>query len=113
MPNWNQIVRENLAVLRLPPEREIEIVEELALHMETVYEAARADGLSEAEARALRSYDWRLLECELSREEQPLAARAWQPPQELIERAIKSVRGILFGAGARLYGPIGNGMLRL
>jgi hypothetical protein len=45
MPNWNHIVREHLAVLRLPPEREIEIVEELALHMEAVYEAALADGL--------------------------------------------------------------------
>jgi macrolide transport system ATP-binding/permease protein len=87
-PNWNQIVREHLAVLRLPPEREIEIVEELALHMETVYEAARAAGLSvtEAKARALQSYDWRLLECELSRVEQPLTARVLQPPMELIER---------------------------
>jgi hypothetical protein len=47
MPNWNHIVREHLAVLRLPPEREIEIVEELALHMETSYEAALADGLAE------------------------------------------------------------------
>jgi hypothetical protein len=41
MPNWNHIVREHLAVLRLPPpEREIEIVEE---------------------ARTAQSYDWRLL----------------------------------------------------
>ena len=31
MPDWNHIVRGNLAVLRLPPEREIEIVEELGL----------------------------------------------------------------------------------
>ena len=30
MPNWNLIVLEHLAVLRLPPEREIEIVDELA-----------------------------------------------------------------------------------
>src|SRR5262245_45876856 len=88
MPNWNHIVREHLAVLRLPPEREIEIVEELALHLEAANEDALADGLSaaEAEARALRSYDWRLLECELSRAEQPLAARALQPSFELIER---------------------------
>src|SRR5262249_15939980 len=87
-PNWNHIVREHLAVLRLPPEREIEIVEELALHLEAAYEDALADGLSaaEAEARAVQSYDWRLLECELSRAEQPLAARALQPPLELIER---------------------------
>src|SRR5262249_173169 len=87
-PNWKQIVREHLAVLRLPPEREIEIIDELALHLEAAYEDALADGLSEAEAeaRAVQSYDWRLLECELSRAEQPLAARALQPPLELIER---------------------------
>src|SRR5262245_54004586 len=88
MPNWNHIVREHLAVLRLPPEREIEIVEEQALHLEAAYEDAIADGLSEAEAeaRALRSYDWRLLECELSRAEQPAPVRALQPSLELIER---------------------------
>src|SRR5499426_1022553 len=88
MPNWNHIVRQHLAVLRLPAEREIEIVEEQALHLEAAYEDALADGLSEAEAeaRALRSYDWRLLECELIRAEQPLAARALQPSLELIER---------------------------
>src|SRR5215471_21583192 len=85
-PNWNHIVREHLALLRLPPEREIEIVEELALHLEAAYEDALADGLSEAqaEARAVQGYDWRLLECELSRAEQPLAARLqeqdlWRP----------------------------------
>src|SRR5262245_26252522 len=88
MPNWNHIVREHLAVLRLPPEREIEIVEELGLHLEAVYEDALADGLSEAEAeaRAVQSYDWRLLECELSRADQPLAKRTLQPSLELIER---------------------------
>ena len=88
MPNWNHIVREHLAVLRLPPEREIEIVEELALCFEAVYEDALAAGLSEAEAeaRAVQGYDWRLLECELSRAEHPLAARAWRPSLELIER---------------------------
>src|SRR5215467_11175981 len=87
-PNWNHIVRDHLAVLRLPPEREIEIVEEQALHLEAAYEDALADGLSEAEAeaRAVRSYDWRLLECELSRAEPPAPVRALQPSLELIER---------------------------
>jgi hypothetical protein len=33
MPNWNHIVRQHLAVLRLPPEREIKIVEEMAQHL--------------------------------------------------------------------------------
>src|SRR5262245_59306335 len=86
MPNWNHIVREHLVVLRLPPEREIEIAEELALHMDAIYEAALADGLSEteAEARAAQSYDWRLLECELSRAERP--SPALQPALELMER---------------------------
>ena len=46
MPNWNQLVRERLAVLRLPPERELEIVEALALHLEAVYEGVRTDSLS-------------------------------------------------------------------
>src|SRR5262245_29066143 len=88
MPNWNHIVRQHLAVLRLPPEREIEIVEELALHFEALYDDALANGLSEAEAevRAVRSYDWRSLECELSRAERPVAAGALQPSLELIER---------------------------
>jgi predicted permease len=88
MPNWNHIVRQHLAALRLPPEREIEIVEELALCFEAVYEDALANGLSEAEAeaRAVKNYDWRLLECELIRAERPLAARTLQPSLELIER---------------------------
>src|SRR5215470_18345569 len=88
MPNWNHIVREHLAVLSLPAEREIEIVEEQALHLEAAYEDALVAGLSaaEAEARALRSYDWRLMECELSRAERPLATRTLQPSLELIGR---------------------------
>jgi putative ABC transport system permease protein len=88
MPNWNHIVRERLAAIRLPPEREIEIVEELALHLETAYEFALADGLSEAEAeaRAAQGYDWRLLECELNCAERPAPARALQPALELMER---------------------------
>jgi hypothetical protein len=83
MPNWNHIVRQHLAALRLPPEREIEIVEELALCFEAVYEDALAAGLSEAEAeaeaRAVQGYDWQLLECELSCAEQLLVRRTLQP----------------------------------
>ena len=112
MPNWNHIVREHLAVLRLQPEREIEIVEEQALHLEAAYEDALADGLSgaEAEARALRSYDWRLLECELNRAEQPLAARALQPSLELIEckggmRMESLLQDLRFGARMLVKNP--------
>jgi len=88
MPNWKQIVRGQLAPLRLPPEREIEIVEELAQHLEAVYEEALDAGATEpeAQARALRVIaDGRLLECELSRVERPLAAR-WLPPEYLERR---------------------------
>jgi hypothetical protein len=86
--NWKQIVCEKLLPLRLPPERESEIVEEVALHLEAIYEDALTDGLTEVEAqtRALQSYDWHLLECELSRAEQSLPARTWQPTITLIER---------------------------
>src|SRR5215510_139131 len=110
--NWNHIVRKHLAALRLPPEREIEIVEELALHMEAAYEDALADGLPEAraEARAVQSYDWRLLECELSRAEQPLATRAMQPSLELIERKggirmVSLTQDLRYGARMLLKNP--------
>jgi predicted permease len=84
MPDWKQLVRAHLAPLRLPPERALEIVEELALHLDAAYETALAKGLSEeaAKAQALAQIsDWRLLECELSRVEQaPLSQ--WLPPLE-------------------------------
>ncbi len=85
-PNWKRIVRQHLAPLRLPPEREIEIVEEVALHLEAVYDDAMLDGASatEAQARAVQSYEWRLLECELSCVEQsPL--HQWLPAINLAE----------------------------
>ncbi|NOT60704.1 MAG: FtsX-like permease family protein, partial [Acidobacteria bacterium] len=81
-PNWQKIVRERLAALRLSPLRENEIVEEVALHLEAVYDDALSAGLSETEAQtlAVQSYDWRLLECELSRVE-----RQWHPPAATLE----------------------------
>src|SRR5262249_36429885 len=112
MPDWNHIVREHLAGLRLPPERQIQIVEEPALHLEAAYEDALAAGLSEAEAeaRALRCYDWRLLGCELSRAEQPLATRALQPSLEFIERKggmrVESlIQNLRFGARMLMKQP--------
>ncbi len=83
MPNWKQLVRDHLAARRLPPEREIEIAEELAQHLEAIYEEALGKGATEpaARARAMRAIaDWPLLECELSRIERP-----WQPPVEVVE----------------------------
>jgi putative ABC transport system permease protein len=51
MPDWNEEVRKRLASLRLQPAQEAEIVEELAQHLDDVYERALAKGLSESEAR--------------------------------------------------------------
>ncbi|HEU5181439.1 MAG TPA: ABC transporter permease, partial [Candidatus Polarisedimenticolia bacterium] len=51
MAGWKDEVRRRLQSLRLRPEREVEIVEELSQHLEDRYEALRAEGLAEPEAR--------------------------------------------------------------
>jgi hypothetical protein len=39
MHDWKQFVQQHLAPLCSPPERELEIAEELSLHLEAVYDA--------------------------------------------------------------------------
>jgi putative ABC transport system permease protein len=51
MPEWKEEVRKCLAALKLAPAQESEIVEELAQHLEDVYERALRSGASEFEAR--------------------------------------------------------------
>ena len=51
MPEWKEEVRKRLSGLKLPPAQEAEIVEELAQHLEDVYERALRSGASEFEAR--------------------------------------------------------------
>ncbi len=77
MPDWKSYLRENLPPLTLGPERESEMVDEMAQHLEAVYEDSLADGLSEQEAyrRAVAHInDWQLLECELIRAKRPIAS---------------------------------------
>jgi putative ABC transport system permease protein len=50
MPEWKRLVHQHLAPLRLAPEREIEIAEELATHLESVYEESLASGAAPEEA---------------------------------------------------------------
>ncbi|MGJ5817362.1 ABC transporter permease [Paludibaculum fermentans] len=50
MPDWQQLIREQLASLQLQPEREEEIVEEFAQHAEDRYRELRSGGQAEAEA---------------------------------------------------------------
>jgi putative ABC transport system permease protein len=50
MPDWKRHVRERLPPLRLAPERELEIIEELAQYLEDRYEELRAGGATERQA---------------------------------------------------------------
>ncbi|HJU41855.1 MAG TPA: ABC transporter permease [Vicinamibacterales bacterium] len=72
--NFKQYVRQHLPPLNVPAERETEIVEELALQLETIYERAKAGGANDAEAwqRALAEIpDWAALARTLGRIERP------------------------------------------
>src|SRR6185369_2109123 len=51
MPEWTEEVRKRVSGLRLAPSQENEIVEELAQHLEEVYERSVKGGASEAEAK--------------------------------------------------------------
>jgi predicted permease len=104
VPDWKDHVRRNLAPLQLGPERELEMVDEMAQHLETVYDEAIANGASEQEAFKLAAShirDWRLLECELIRAKRPIAG-AWLNPNSLTRRDIQDQRrttgGLLMGS---------------
>jgi predicted permease len=49
-PNWKNEIAKRLAGLRLPPEREAEIIDELAGHLQDDFRRLRASGASEDEA---------------------------------------------------------------
>ena len=74
MPDWRSEIRARLLSLRLAPERETEIVEEVAQHLEDRYRELRSAGRPETEAAAEA---WRELEAadvlgrEVSRVERP------------------------------------------
>src|SRR5438105_4305680 len=51
MPDWDAYVRDRLPALQVPPEREIEIVRELAQQLEQCYSEAIASGATDPEAR--------------------------------------------------------------
>src|SRR4030095_3150690 len=75
MSDWEHIIRAHLSPLELPPEREMEIAEELAQHLEAVYEEALSAGaaVQKARRRAMQAIaDGHLLECEIGRVERPL-----------------------------------------
>ena len=53
MPDWKQEITGRLASLRLPPAQEAEIVEELAQHLDDVYQRSIAKGFSEHESKRI------------------------------------------------------------
>ncbi len=74
MPDWRRYVREHLGPLKGSPEREIEIVEELAAQLDATYSRARSSGASEADAIARAEAEvpnWQDLARTLERIERP------------------------------------------
>ena len=59
MPDWASEIRRRLAASRLRPTREMEIVEEIAFHLDERYQRLRVSGASEEEASAAA---WRELD---------------------------------------------------
>jgi len=53
MPDWSEPIRKQLAELKLAPEREAEIVEELAQHAEDRYRELESGGVTQAEAQRI------------------------------------------------------------
>jgi putative ABC transport system permease protein len=71
MPDWKEEIRRRLAKLKLEPAREGEIVEELAQHLEDVYQRSLAKGLSEHESRQIALCELTALPTELKRIQKP------------------------------------------
>jgi putative ABC transport system permease protein len=74
MPDWKEEVRRRLSRLNLEPTHEAEIVEELAQHLDDVYERSLKAGLTEAAARraALKELaDTELMQKEMRRSQRP------------------------------------------
>ncbi|MGH7575957.1 MAG: ABC transporter permease, partial [Longimicrobiales bacterium] len=90
-----------MPALDVSPEQVAEIIEELALQLEATYEAARATGRSEEEARERAQAevtDWEALAREVTRIERPIAAHL---PRGIRPRLERPVPGVPFkGKGA-------------
>jgi len=74
MPDWTAHVRRNLPALGVPPEREAEIVAELAAQLDQAHQDALAEGLAEPAAAAqARGHirDWHALAAEIRAAEAP------------------------------------------
>src|SRR3954454_7612153 len=94
MRNWREDVRGRLPRMAVSPERENEIVAELALQMEQAYAEAIAGGATEAEAerRADAQFaDWKGLAREIEHAEGP-RARWWSGVGQDVRYAARQLR---------------------
>jgi predicted permease len=74
MPDWRKYVQDHLPALHVSPEREAEIVGELALQLEQAYSEALRAGLTDPEAQErahLQVRDWDRLASEINDAERP------------------------------------------
>lgn len=107
VPEWQQLVRERLGALGISPDREAEVIAELASHLEDSFHAAIREGKSEsaAVAAALEEVpDWLALNQEIiaSSKEDPMNERTrilWLPGMTMLISAF-----ILMSAVARVVG---------
>lgn len=73
MRDWKPFVREQMDGMKLAPNQKEEIVAEIATHFEDIFEAARSEGLTEAEAlehASTEEVDWRRLAAQIQRTKQ-------------------------------------------
>ena len=99
MPDWRSEIRARLSGLRLAPERETEIIEEVAQHLEDRYRELRSAGRTDADAAAEA---WRELEAadvlgrEVSRVERPqpldLPAAGATPTGRVLSSLLTDIR---------------------
>jgi len=115
MPDWEKVVREQLAGLNLGHEEEDEVIAELAGHLEETYEVLRRDGLPEREAvrRALSQVtNWsdlqREIYCARAKENtmNPRTSRVWLP--SLVTLTASFIALVAFGHLGLPPGPLGS-----
>jgi len=110
MRDWTKYVRENLRLPMLRPEREAEIVEDLARQLDDAYREALDSGLTEAEAQTRAEQhitDWDALQRELSATPRAKLTKMERWQQRAEDRTVQKRAGFTMFSDLRqdvLYG---------
>ncbi len=92
--DWKQYVRNHLPPVGLSPEREMEVVEELAVHLASAYEEALSAGKTDDEARARAVAlisDWQALAWDLAKTGRKVADLLVAKSYAMEDRIVQSV----------------------